>query len=356
MMVILLATAGFPKSVALLTLSLAMLATAFILPISGSLLDRQKATFPILFSVVGILLGLICYFYLHHLSSLVVITGMMAFTMGTATLYAGARRITEGMAGMQNVSSAAAQSYAVENAGLGTAAILSALFLKDHSDLLVILDAVSSLLFGIFLWRMTKSIHLKPKNPMMFWSAARRLRTSISSIIPVIFILISIHSIFSGLPSLYLSFLPDPQSATGWMRATNTLCLVLGSFLISRRPLGSRPQTLFIVSGVFITLGFLVAGSQLNWVGVFMGTFFWSVGETLIYPSLTGWIVGLFPADQPGIAVGVKDATIRLSLVSSPLVALFIEPIKPENFICFYAGLPSLGVILIFFKRRISGR
>jgi len=349
---------GLSSHESLVLVAIGLGVTAFVLPYSGSLLDRGRHSTLYAYVALGLVMGLGGFVFSHEISRGIFAASAAVFIVATATLYSSVRRISEGMARREQLLKAAALSYSIETAGLATAALLTFIFIERFRTELIIVDCLSSLLLAGFLWWLYqfRILPAKPKvedRPMApLLEGIRFFRREYVLSIAALVILVSTFAQMTGLQVLYYHTTDSAKSCAALMKIINTVAVVSVSLLMVRGSLRLSPRLTLVLSSVLISIGYFAAPYFRGAIGIVLTTWVWSSGEALFYPVLTKIVIGSYPRETPGLAVGVKDFVIRSGLVFSPLLSSLLDLSDIRTFSLVFGILPLVGgAMFISFKK-----
>lgn len=354
LLVPLLLESGLTPRQSAITQSLALLFSAALAPFAGRLLDQKREVLVFTASGLCILGGGTALLFPGHQHFTIAISLSCAFVVGVAVMNLAAKRLTEGLANREHLSSAASWTYMVENAaGLGSAGI-AFLLIQSYKFELILIDILSSLVFLFFLLRMYRvafSPTPQPATTTGLHDRLEHLRSHRRIWILCTPLLLTAFCHISAVPLLYDAANLDSKKMMALLLIGNTSTVVLIS-LLKNRFLHLSVTTEAILAVVFLSLGKAMLPFLLTTPGIFLTTVIWSVGEAFTYPLLSKLIIQQFPHSKAGLAVGVRDLVLRGTLVASPLLTIALPLSNPIFFAWFYGLLPLVSLPLLFFYTR----
>lgn len=331
---------------------IAFLFSATLQPMIGSLLDEGKDRLVLGGAAAGILLG-ITGIYISEEAKAALIPALVVFITAFSAISTAASRILEGTATEESRGKVALILMGTVNFGFAVSSILAYFFLQTHQSLLLVLDAVTTLLFigGLY--------HFRPRTGTAAVPAAGRGAAPGSSspargaaIGGSFLIFISTAACLSAIPLLYArQGQLGTQMAPLMFGICNVVVAVLGigfASAINKIPLVQQ----IVISAVF----FAVGHSLVPWVDSHMKnvivTIFWSIGEVFAYPIAAKLIFSSYTPAEAGKAAGIKSSLMRLAMAATPALAALTVNSDPRVFSAVFGLIPLGGGVLLFMASR----
>jgi hypothetical protein len=336
--------------------SISILAAGIFQPKFGRYLDQGKLG---LVAVVT-LLSIICGSGLlvpQHLPIQIAVFAVLSFSFGFALVMTLITRCLEAAIDLPLRPKAVSLSYLFQNTGMGIAAFLAFLFLRDHRSFLLIADGLTTALLclGIFFVLHQRGESSPPvlsdvRGPNTGWGWIRRFPA-----FPCFLLYILTSAPKTAIPMIfYLNGLPL-EKMVALSLGINTATVVLVTLLVSRGFFRLSP-----INKLYLSVGCLAIGLALltmchTVLLVTLVTILWSAGEAIGIPPSYVVILNGFTAEEKGLSSGVKIFLIRAAQVTAPAIAaaLFHFPIWT-----FAAGFLLIGLLtqLLFFRAFSSQR
>jgi hypothetical protein len=351
LMILLLTDRGLSGTHAAAVQSLSLLLAAFIVPRLGIRLDQGKHKSVILGVGVCVFLGILPFAF-QNLPLIITVLSSLFFVVGAAAINICVTRFTEGLAESGELKKRASLTYLSSNCALGISSCLAYLFIANHQKTLISLDVISSLFFVTILYVGYQTVGAKKSSATSVKQEYHLIsffkKFPLSSIaVAALFTTLYCH--ISAIPLLYLTRIgSESKSYQALMMLTNTIVVVFVSFIYSKALLKIKESTLFFITCLLAALPHFIVPYWISPLAAIVLSGVSAIGEALAYPLVTNWILGYFAKEQAGQAVGIRDALIKLSLISAPLLGALCYQGEGILFSAIFGGLPLISAAFYF--------
>ena len=284
-----------------------------------------------------------------------VIATLGFFLIGISILMMAGATIVDGFAPENKKTKAYSTYYGLSNLGLGLSALIANRFLEQFESTLLILDAVTTSLFGILCL-----IYFGQKKPPNL-SNTKQVQSSVSSksrrawvSVQVLLFYIVMLSHVGVFPILYKKLGLDPASLMTEMFATNNFIVAIVSFFLASKLSKISYSQRTVIGGVALAVGHSVLPFiPPNFYHILV-TATWSAGEAILYPITAHLIYRACGPENAGYAAGLKSFLLRGGFVIAPLLGLIVAKNDKLIFSLIFGILPLIATIFsrTYFKEQ----
>lgn len=364
-------SSGLEKNSAATVLSISMLITSIVLPISGKLIDRGFGRSILSFGILALILGLLgigghadAASYPLLQSPWISVIFISFFIFGTSIIYSAAKRICEGLSAKEKLSQSISWVYLIENSGIGLAMVISYFFIARYKQELLLLDALTTVALGIVVLRLTmkeQKVEIKGAGSSVAQSSdwatvLRALRMNQFQFLAYLFAYCLIFLHLSVVQVFFFSQFEEAHQSISLMFGVNTAVVVLWTVLVGRRMNFAKIQescifAIFTGALILVSFGYVVVVASQAIPFILLGHIVWSVGEAILLPLISFQIISRFQEFGCGVSVGIRDGLIRLSLVLAPMFAILSDYSHFSQMLFLITALTLLTFGFMFFDR-----
>lgn len=341
----------FTPTHAALVQSLAFLISGILQPKFGSLLDRGKYFVPLFLSTIFVSYGLLTLvFSLESRVGLVI--GVVSLLAGMGIVNTSFNRFTVGDVPTSLRAEATAKKQVSVNIAFGVGAICAYFYLKDHSDLLLLGDLVTTLFVIIVLYFIARKRHKthKVENEVKRNLTLRFVFKNVRGLFGLYLCQIAIMSTMVNMPLIYAQLGLESMKATAISLVTGTvLTLIFMKCIVNyvNHKVKWSLKKQLAVGGLFLGIGSMMIPYCLTTWGVVLSTLVWGIGEMILIPATTVLIYEIFAKNQTGLASGVDTAIKQFALVSTPMIGALVLNAGQLGYAIVFGLAPILPLLIL---------
>jgi hypothetical protein len=293
-----------------------------------------------------------------ELSPLTAIPFLISFFVGQAIGPILGSTLIEGSVSVQDRAISSTLLAVVGNLGMIIASGLAFLWFKDHRQLFLVLDAISTTMFLGYTSICFRKRNFQKKRPIeagATFSFAFEKR-NLAPIASCLLLLIVLYSQSYFFPIMFKELGVDEYKFTTTMGLVGGICIVgLGLLLANKIILNTYSGRLKAAclgsAAAFVVIPFCRNPWELS-----AGTAILSIGEVPIYPVLSHVVYAVYPRDQVGAAAALKGMLTALAQVITPLITLAMIglPLGIQGLLFVVSMLFVYRSLLEFYKNRTN--
>lgn len=322
-------------------------------PIAGRLADRFGAVNVMKASLIGSAAVLALFPFARSLPALVAVT--LAWALAAELLRPAALAIAADAAPPEQRRASFAVSRLAVNLGMSIGPVAGGFLAEISYSFLFYVDAATSLAAAglLFLlplelrWAAPREVARRaPDTPGRTWVSDTRLLWVLAASLPTALVF---FQLIAALPLYMKRELAMGESVVGMVFAVNTVLIVLTEVPLNAAMSRWSHRKSMATGAIFTAVGYGALAFAVGPVTTAMTVVLWTVGEMILFPSLSAYVSELSPAEQRGRYMGLYAMNFSLAFAIGPWIGTrLLETIGGPALwlLCLGVGLLSAVMFL----------
>lgn len=323
-------------------------------PIAGRLADRFGPVNVMKVSLIGSAAALTLFPFAHTVPALVGVTTLWAAF--AELLRPAALAVAADAAPPEQRRASFAVSRLAVNLGMSVGPVAGGFLAEISYSFLFYVDAATSLAAAMLLFALPLELKWGAKRetpaetaiatPGRTWITDTRLLWVLAASLPVALVF---FQLIAALPLYMKRDLRMGESVVGMVFAVNTILIVLTEVPLNAAMSRWSHRKSLATGAIFTALGYGALVFAIGPVSTAMTVILWTIGEMILFPSLSAYISDLSPAEQRGRYMGLYSMNFSLAFAIGPWAgARLLDSIggPPLWILCCGVGLLSAVMFL----------
>lgn len=242
------------------------------------------------------------------------------------------------------------------NLGMSIGPVVGGFLASSYFKAIFVVDGITTLIAALFLlWKLYPYIaspNLVQTVNSAIWGP---LKTAVldPKMIYVMLAFVCIMAVFfqqnSTLPVFMVQDLHVPISTFGLICSINTILIVFFELPLNIFIANCSHKMTLCIGAIFIATGFGFYLLVHTILGIIVGLIIWTIGEMVLFPAMSAYIIDIAPADKRGIYMGIYTMGLNIALVVGPALGTrLLESTGAHALwtVCFIVGIVAAWIFL----------